>query len=59
MQKNKRRNAEYWSGQNSYHEGRKEEDCPHREGEELSEWLRGFHDAADGIEEPFRKEEIE
>lgn len=42
----------YWAGQNAYHDGKKEEDCPHRSGIELSEWLRGYHDAQDDVENP-------
>lgn len=49
----------YWSGQNAYHDGKKEEDCPYHSGEALSEWLRGYHDAQDGIENPFPEEDNE
>ena len=41
---------EYRKGQEAFHDGFKEEDCPYHDGRELSIWLLGFHDAEDKIE---------
>ena len=42
----------YDSGYSAYCDGKKEEDCPHRDGANLTMWLAGFHDAEDEKQQP-------
>lgn len=41
---------EYRKGQTAFHDRFKEDDCPYRDGIELSVWLIGYMDAKEGIE---------
>jgi ribosome modulation factor len=38
----------YESGNASFYDGRKEEDCPY-DGVEMSAWLMGWHDGQDDV----------